>query len=321
MHLNQLPNIIVLCNNEVALPALQQLFATGSLKAILVPEKNRELLSNLQSLLAGSSVSLVSVNKKSLEFTIEKLVKEQAIHSAWMMTFPYIIPAGLLKKLPGGFINFHYGLLPEYRGVNPVFSQMQQGEAFGGITIHWVDEKIDTGAIVIQEKIPIEEDDTFGMQLYKLGMLGARLSVQLLQLHLGEKPLPATPQDESRAGYFAKPTAKDVFIHWETMDARKINRLVNACNPWNKGAGTIIQQSMIRITAVTITGKQATEPLAPGTIVALDAEWGLQVVCCDQKIIRLDIIASDQGFYTGNRLAMWGIKAGDRFISAAGILF
>jgi methionyl-tRNA formyltransferase len=315
VYLNSPANIIVGCNNEIALPALQQLFVTGSLKAVLVPEKNKELFSILQPLLAGSPVSLVSVNKKNLEPTIKTLATDKKITAAWLMTFPYIIPASALTLLPGGFINFHYGILPNYRGSNPILAQLLNGETHSGLTIHVVDEHIDTGPIILQQKIIIEAIDTFGMQLQKLGRLGASMAVNLLQFyHFGPVP-PSVAQDESKAGYYKKVTASDLLINWDRMSSHQVNRMINACNPWNKGAGAMINNLLIRITAAEIMEDGFSDNLAPGTIVSCNEKEGLTVLCSDKKAIRISIFYIEEGFFTGDKLSGYGVKTGDKFIS------
>lgn len=306
---------MVLCNNEMAIPAMQQLYLSGSLKAVLVPGKNEALSDMLKQMLAGTGVHLLQAVKKNLEAVIKKALADHAITSVWMMTFAYIIPRSLLGLVPGGFINFHYGLLPQYRGANPVLAQMIHGETHNAITIHIVDEKIDTGPIVMQQKIAIESRDTFGIQLHKLGMLGASMAMQLLQLcRLSPLP-PAVPQDETLARYFNKPVAADLMINWRTMDSVQIVRLIHACNPWNKGAGTIINNMVICFTEAEATGEIYTGNSTPGTIIALDEDAGLKIYCFDNKVIRINVIYTPQGFFPGKRLLEFGIKINDKFLS------
>lgn len=306
---------MVLCNNEMAIPAMQQLYMSGSLKAVLVPQKNAPLLDMLKQMLAGTGVHVLQAGRKNLEAVIKKAVADHGITTAWMMTFAYIIPRSLLGLVPGGFINFHYGLLPQYRGANPVLAQMLQGETHNGITVHIVDEKIDTGPMVMQQKIAIEDRDTFGMQLHKLGMLGASMAMQLLQLCSLSMMPPAVPQDETLARYFNKPVAADLMINWKTMDSRQVIRLINACNPWNKGAGTIINNMVICFTDAESTEDIYTGNSIPGTIVALDEDAGLKIYCFDNKVIRINVIYTPQGFFAGKRLSEFGIKINDKFLS------
>lgn len=306
---------MLLCNNEVAIPAMQQLYMTGSLSVVVIPEKNTALFAILKSLLAGTNIRIIRVSKKNLEPTVKKLASENSITAGWLMTFAYIIPKSLLNLVPGGFINFHYGLLPQYRGSNPVLAQMINGETHSGITIHLVDEHIDTGPVVMQQKITIEDKDTFGIQLLKLGMLGTSMAMSLLQVCSLYTVPPAVPQDESKAVYHPKPVANDLMIRWDTMSSKQIIRLINACNPWNKGAGAMINNMVICLTDAEPTTDMPTGKAAPGSIIALDEEAGFKIYCFDNKVIRVNVICTPQGFFAGKRLLDFGIKTNDRFSS------
>lgn len=305
---------MVLCNNEMAIPAMQQLYQAGSLQAVVVPEKNTALFSLLKQMLIGTGVSIISVNKKTLESSIKKIVTEKNITAAWLMTFAYIIPKALLSIVPSGFINFHYGLLPQYRGANPVLAQMLNGETESGITVHIVDENIDTGPIVLQQKIPIEDNDTFGIQLQKLGMLGASLVQPLLRLYQLNPMLPSIPQDETKAQYFKKPIAADLMINWNTMSSKQIIRLINACNPWNKGAGAIINGMGICLTNAELTSEIPAAVTLPGTITALGEQEELKIYCLDNNTIKINVISTQEGFFSGKRLKDYGVKINDRFL-------
>lgn len=305
---------MILCNNEIAILAMQQLFMNGALKAVVVPEKNTALYSMLKQMLTDTGVSLLAVNKKNLETTITAVAAEKNISSAWLMTFSYIIPKSLLSLLPGKFINFHYGILPKYRGPNPILAQMLQYETQSGITVHIVDEHIDTGPIILQQKIMIEDTDTFGIQCRKLGMLGASMALNLLQLYqLGLLP-PSVPQDESLACYFKKPIVADLMINWNTMTSKQVVRMINACNPWNKGAGALINNQVICLTDAEITENKIEDNLQPGTIVCLNEKEGLKIICNDNKTIKINIIYLPDGFFPGYKISSYGIKLNDRFI-------
>ena len=144
-------NVMILCNNELALPAMQQLYMKGNLKAVVVPAENTSLFTLLNQILSGTGVTLLKVDKQNLQTKLQALITEKNITAAWMMTFAYILPKTVLKILPGNFLNFHYGILPKYRGPNPILAQMLNGESESGISIHVVDKRIDNGPIVMQD--------------------------------------------------------------------------------------------------------------------------------------------------------------------------
>lgn len=66
-----------------------------------------------------------------------------------------------LIELPGkGCINIHFGMLPEYRGILPIMYALLNGEEYFGVSVHYIDEKLDSGDIILQEKVPITQKDT-----------------------------------------------------------------------------------------------------------------------------------------------------------------
>lgn len=81
-----------------------------------------------------------------------------------------------------GTFNLHASLLPDYRGAAPINWAIINGEKQTGATTFFIDEKIDTGEIIIQEEIPIEPDDTAGSLHDKLMLLGAHLVIRTVQL-------------------------------------------------------------------------------------------------------------------------------------------
>lgn len=125
--------------------------------------------------------------------------------------------------------------------------------------------------------------------------------------------IPSRPQDESKAAYYEMPVAKDLTINWKEMGAAIIVRLVNACNPWNKGAGAFINNWFIGITEAEIAGETAFGEEDAGTILACDKEQGLLVKTCDGKKLKITIVYLQEGFYSGYQLSAFSITPGMSF--------
>lgn len=98
------------------------------------------------------------------------------------------------------------------------------------------------------------------------------------------------------------------------MSAEQVIRLVNACNPWNKGAGAVIRDWVIGITGAEAAGDCDADHARPGTILACNEEEGLLIKTADQKKIKVTIIYTNEGFFPGYRLAAFGIGAGMVFV-------
>lgn len=306
--------IAVLCNNRMAIPALQALHAARLLCAVGVPEGNTDVIDFCTMLSKQSGIPLLILKKNEFHLQIQEMILRNTPHYCFTMTFPWKIPAEIVKKYPSLFYNFHYGLLPEMRGADPVFESLRSGAQETGITVHSIDNKIDTGAIILRKTLPISSSLTHGMLSTHLSWLGANLLNELLLLL--NDGYQGVVQDHSKAKYFAKPGAEDVCISWETSEARIVDALVRACNPWNKGAYTQWNGWNIRIVEATIVERTTEQPYTPGTILSIDIENGLIVQCDKNTQLRLNIIYTDEGFMSGDKLGVFGLKKGDRFISS-----
>jgi phosphoribosylglycinamide formyltransferase-1 len=74
--------------------------------------------------------------------------------------FMKILPANFVSALKGKLINIHPSLLPEFRGAHAVRDSLAAGATKTGVTIHYVDEGVDTGEIIVQSEVMIEQGDT-----------------------------------------------------------------------------------------------------------------------------------------------------------------
>lgn len=304
---------LILCNNPIALPGIREFLFYGKTGAIVTTSRNKEMQHILRQLLEGTGVPLLLVNKKDYKEQLISAIKEHNISVGLLMTFPFILTQEILELPEKGFINFHYGLLPACRGPQPILRHLLNNDTEAGITLHKVDEGIDTGPIIIQEKLTIEENDTYGIVQSKLAYLAAKQAASLLKIMSYGKIIPAVPQDETKANYYEMPTAKELTIDWRTMTGGQIVRLVNACNPWNKGAGTVINDWLIGVTEAEITGESDIQETLPGTIIDCNSEKGLIVKTVDNKILRMNVVYTNEGYFSGSRLLFFGIKAGMQF--------
>jgi hypothetical protein len=114
-----------------------------------------------------------------------------------------------LINLPGqGVLNIHPALLPRNRGLFPYFWVLADGDTETGVTVHWVDEKFDTGELLLQETIPVEPTDTIISLSYKSSVVGANMLVQAINLIAGGSP-PRLPQNHQLATYHSWPKPAD----------------------------------------------------------------------------------------------------------------
>lgn len=130
-----------------------------------------------------------------------------------------------------GTFNLHASLLPDYRGAAPINWAIINGETETGITTFFLDEKIDTGAILFQERMPILPQDNVGSLYDRLMEKGAELVLKTTDAITGQN-YTLISQDESKAVHPApKITRQTCEIDW-TQDAVKVLNLIRGLSPY-----------------------------------------------------------------------------------------
>jgi methionyl-tRNA formyltransferase len=283
------------------------------LASVVIQDLNNELKAILTPFCNETKTDLHIFSKKDFKPQLALWLDKYKPDAVWIMTSPFIIPSSLLNKPRFGFINFHYGLLPQYRGANPVFEQIRRREKQGGITVHQVDESIDTGPVILQQRVPIVPHDTYAMHMNKLAMPCMEVAKLVLQMMVNGGDIPSFPQNEDQAVYYNRPTQDDVAINWETMSAADIVALANACNPWNKGAVTAVQSLMVGVTSARVADTISPDDIKPGTILSVDNQNGLTIACVDGKVLLVDVLYTSDGFLPGQGLKIYNIQKGMSF--------
>ena len=144
--------------------------------------------------------------------------------------FPFILPPKILDIPFRGIINLHGSLLPTYRGPQPLEWQIINGEKISGVTVHFIDEDIDSGDILMQAEVPILETDTLKTMALKLGNKGWRLLEDTLA-RFKKGPVQGIPQKHHLSSYYGKITEADRKIDW-TSGRMAIFNLVRALPPY-----------------------------------------------------------------------------------------
>jgi methionyl-tRNA formyltransferase len=304
-------HIAILCNNRMAMPAIQALYAAGQLCALGVPESNTDIIDFCKALSSQAGIPLTLFGKANLKEQLEELLKKSSPDFVFTMTFPWKVPTTIWQSHPNKFYNFHYGLLPEMRGSDPVFESIRQQKQETGITVHAINSGIDKGAIIMKQVLPVETNITHGLLCTHLSYLGARMLQPLMEML--KTGTAGTSQDEATAHYYQRPGSSEVCIRWETQDAKSIQALVQACNPWNKGAYTQWNGWHIRIVEASVSEQTLNSAAVPGTVLSIDTQQGLFVQCKDNTQLKINIIYTDEGFMSGHRLTAFGVKKDELF--------
>jgi methionyl-tRNA formyltransferase len=190
-----------------------------------------------------------------------------------------ILPRSTLDIKP--CINIHGSLLPRWRGAAPIHRAIESGDLETGVTIMQMEEGLDTGPMLLIEKIAIDAADTTGSLHDKLAALGGAMIVEALRrMQAGE--LAATPQPEQGVTYAAKISKEEAKLDF-TQTAVALARKVRAFNPF-PGAHGQVHGVTVKIWGAQVE-RGASNP-HPGKVLESDAQHGI-VVACGEGALRL----------------------------------
>ena len=209
--------------------------------------------------------------------------------------------------------NIHFGKLPEFRGPSPVFWQLKKGEKDIGLSIHRMTDKLDSGPVVWEYKIPNQPHFTYDFVNQLFAELQVKGVIEILD-QLSKKLLPVEiQQDEEKAVYYARPQLKDVVINWNEMSAEEIIDLIKACNSWNVGAAALINGLEIKILDATLIASVKSS-YVPGTAV-VNENSDFNVVCKGGKLLSIRYFKINNCFAPQRFAGAYGFKTGQRFLS------
>jgi methionyl-tRNA formyltransferase len=262
--------IVFMGTPEFAVPSLEALLKSDDPVVGIVTQPDRP--KGRGQRLTSSPVKIIAQREQLplLQPTKMKDAAFMAELSSWrpdviaVAAFGRILPPAILSLPPRGCINVHGSLLPKYRGAGPIQWAIINGEIETGITTMLMDEGMDTGGILLQEKIAIGPEDTAGSLSSRLADLGGRLLVETLaQLKAGT--LTPRPQNHNLASLAPLLKKEDGVIDW-SLSATMIANRIRGLTPW-PGAYTFLQADRWMIYRAAAMDEAAT--LAPGHITAV----------------------------------------------------
>jgi len=150
--------------------------------------------------------------------------------AAIVAAYGLILPKAVLDAPTHGCINVHASLLPRWRGAAPIQRCIEAGDAETGVTIMQMDVGLDTGHMLLIDRVPITAQTTGGSLHDELSAMGARLIVDALD-RLEAGTLSATPQPEEGVTYAVKLAKEEGRIDWR-RSACDLDRQLRALTPW-----------------------------------------------------------------------------------------
>jgi len=164
-----------------------------------------------------------------------------------VIAYAQIIPKSILNIPKFGCVNLHGSLLPRYRGAGVIQAPIINGDQYSGLTLIEMDEGLDTGSIITQLKIKLNNNETAETLYDKLSDKSASLVIDSLKEYTGGK-LKSIPQDKTKTDYIGKIKKSDGLIEW-SKSAKEIERFTRAMYSW-PSAWTWHQGKQVKILEV-----------------------------------------------------------------------
>ena len=248
---------------EFAIPSLKILLENNLeiVAAVTVPDKPAG---------RGLQLSISAVKEYALDNNIkvlqpdrirDELFRQQLIQlkpDVFVVVAFRILPPELISIPKLGAFNLHASLLPKYRGAAPINWSIIRGEKETGVTTFLLKEKVDTGNIILQARVPIGPDETAGELHDKLADVGAEIVIQTVRLIKGGKISPKS-QDEILATQAPKIFKEDCRIDWQ-KSVTDIHNLIRGLSP-RPGEFTMYNERSVKIYRTKIiTGVEKRNP-------------------------------------------------------------
>ena len=243
--------------------------------------------------------------KKNTEF-IEK-IKELNPDVICVVAYGKILPKEILDIPKYGCVNVHASILPKYRGAAPIQWAVINGDSKTGVTTMQMDEGMDTGDILICEKVDIDKNETTGELWDKLSIIGGKVLVKTLN-KIEDGTITRTKQGDNytMAPMLNKELSK---INWQEKTSLEIKNLTRGLNPI-MGTYSFLDGKKYKFWSVEIAEENSIENKdeEAGTILISNEKQGLYIKTKDGAL-KINIIQPENSkrmnvcdFLRGNKL-------------------
>ncbi|MEI3356463.1 MAG: methionyl-tRNA formyltransferase [Clostridia bacterium] len=288
--------VVFMGTPDFASESLKNLYEAGHEILAVVTNPDRQKGRGMKVI--ASPVKQYAIEKNLKIYQPEKVRKNQEFideikslnpDAICVVAYGKILPKEILEIPHLGCINVHASLLPKYRGAAPIQWAVLNGEKETGVTTMYMDIGMDTGDMILKEKVQIGEDETTGELWNRLSKIGGKLLIETLkQIEEGTAPREKQGEDFTMAPMLDKKMAK---IDWENQTASQIKNLVRGLNPI-MGAYTFLNNKKIKFWKVDIADNivaDGMEILANGVVLVSDAKDGLYIKTKDGVLKVLEI--------------------------------
>ncbi len=280
---------------EFAAVALQALHAAGHEIALVLTQPDRPAGRGMQ--LQPSAVKHFAVThgmplaqpaslkldgkRPQVALAAHDLLRQTGADLMVVAAYGLILPRSVLDIPRLGCINIHASLLPRWRGAAPIHRAIEAGDADTGVTIMQMAEGLDTGPMLLMERVPIASNDTTGSLHDKLAKLGGIMIVEAIRrLEAGD--LTAVPQPADGVTYATKIDKEEALLDL-AQPAATVARKIRAFNPF---PGAVVSCNGGKLKLWCAEEAVGLTTAAPGQVLQAGADTGV-IVACGQDAVRI----------------------------------
>ncbi len=309
--------IVFMGTPDFAVPSLRALHAAGHEIACVVtaPDRKRgrgQQLSPTPVKAAARGLGLEVIEADDLrDRGLIEALRDAAAELFVVVAFR-ILPEEIFAIPSAGSFNLHASLLPRYRGAAPINWALMNGDSESGVTTFFLQKKVDTGNLLVQEAVPLHENMTAGELHDILAGIGARAVLRTVELIEDGEAMPL-PQDESLATPAPKIFRETCAIRWE-RSAREVHNQIRGLSP-HPAAWSTLHAAEMKILESRIAEEHSAG--LPGRVIATAPD--LRVQCGSGSVVIRTLKPEGRRSMSAEEyLRGYRIGTGERFASGEG---
>ena len=275
--------IIFFGNTTFGLPTLDKLNDSNHEILSIVTNKdihrtkNKLIQTPIKQWSGNNNINLIQQDDLNCSDFIKKL---KTFNADLFVVIAYkILPKAIFTLPEYGTMNLHASLLPKYRGAAPIQQALMNGDQVTGITTFLIEPKVDTGAIIFQEKISILPEDNFATLSEKMAERGGELVLRSIDALNGD--FQPTPQNNAVATTAPKISKEMYIIDW-CKDAKSIHNKVRGLS----GTFTTLNQKRLKVFKTAVLRHNNLRD--PGQIILIDKNR-LAIACGEGALELIEI--------------------------------
>ncbi len=291
--------ILFIGTGDIGLPSLEWLLYTPKHQVVGVatqpdkPAGRKLVLTPSLIKVRAEKAGIPVLQPLKIRHAVEELRAFDA-DVAVVIAYGQILSRAVLDVPKLACLNVHASLLPKYRGASPIQAAIRAGDQETGVTIMCMDEGLDTGDIVLMDRVSIEPTDTGGTLHEKLALAAPASLEEALDL-IASGPIPRRIQDNDLASHCGKLKREEGRLDW-ARSAAELELLIRAYNPW-PGTFTLLPGAEkpvpLKVHRARVIPEAEACPV-PGTVVGSDPKTGL-IIACGQGLLSLEEVQAEGG--------------------------